>query len=487
MTPRVKERPGLERITTGSERLDRLLNGGIPRYSVVFIAGLPGTGKTILSEQALFANGRRGRTVLYLSTISEPPIKVLRYLQGMTFFDPSLFGTKVMYGDLGGPLRKEGPAGLMTRLDQLVRDHRPEVVVIDSFKALREAIPDPFAFREFTSDLAVHLSAWEVTTLLLGEYSAQDVREGPEFAVADGIIYLYGTEEVEKQKRYLRLMKMRGTPYYAGEHFFTIGPDGITVYPRMATEAVGEYAFPGTRLGSAIEGLSAMLDGGIFASTATLISGPTGTGKTLVALSFLVEPARSGQPGLLVTFEESANQVIRNLAPFGWELDRLIQHKLLDIFHVSPSELNVDRHAFDIQERADKLGAKVVVIDSISAFEAAVPDLARYQSYLWAITDYFKRQGITIILTAEAHGPFEGLEISARNVSFLADNIIFLRYVESGAEVERVIGVLKTRGSGHDRALRELVIDPPRLTVGAPLEKAGMLGRTVRDRSTIGQ
>lgn len=434
----------LERITTGSDRLDRILAGGIPRYSVVFVAGLPGTGKTILSEQALFANARLGRTGLYLSTISEPPIKVLRFLQEMTFFDPGLFGSKVIYGDLGGPLRTEGPAGLVSRLDQLVRDNRPEVVVIDSFKALRDAIPDPLAFREFTSDLAIRLSAWEVTSLLLGEYSAEDVREGPEFAIADG----------------------------------------ITVYPRMLAEAVGAYAVPGNRIGSAVEGLSAMLGGGLFASTSTLLSGPTGTGKSLVALSFLVDAARSGQPGLLVSFEESPDQLIRNSAPFGWELDRLIQRKLLDIFHVSPSELNVDQHAFDIQDRVEKLGAKLVVIDSISAFEAAVPNLAKYQSFLWAITDYFKRKGVSVILTAEGRGPFEALEISARNISFLSDNIIFLRYVEIGAEIKRVIGVLKTRGSHHDRALRELVIDPPRLAVGAPLTQVGMLGTTVRERGS---
>ncbi len=474
----------LERITTGSDRLDRILAGGIPRYSVVFVAGLPGTGKTILSEQALFANARLGRTGLYLSTISEPPIKVLRFLQEMTFFDPGLFGSKVIYGDLGGPLRTEGPAGLVSRLDQLVRDNRPEVVVIDSFKALRDAIPDPLAFREFTSDLAIRLSAWEVTSLLLGEYSAEDVREGPEFAIADGIIYLYGTEEAEKQKRFLRVMKMRGTSYYSGEHYFRIGVDGITVYPRMLAEAVGAYAVPGNRIGSAVEGLSAMLGGGLFASTSTLLSGPTGTGKSLVALSFLVDAARSGQPGLLVSFEESPDQLIRNSAPFGWELDRLIQRKLLDIFHVSPSELNVDQHAFDIQDRVEKLGAKLVVIDSISAFEAAVPNLAKYQSFLWAITDYFKRKGVSVILTAEGRGPFEALEISARNISFLSDNIIFLRYVEIGAEIKRVIGVLKTRGSHHDRALRELVIDPPRLAVGAPLTQVGMLGTTVRERGS---
>jgi circadian clock protein KaiC len=401
-------------------------------------------------------------------------------MQGFTFFEPDLFASKVIYGDLGGPLRKDGPADLIKQLDQLVREHRPELLVIDSFKALRDTIRDPLAFREFTSDIAIRLSAWEVTALLVGEYSAEDVREGPEFAIADGILYLYGTEEAEKQKRFLRVMKMRGTPFFAGEHFFEIGAEGITLYPRMAAGITGEYEFPGNKKGSAVAGMTEMLGGGVFESTATLISGGTGSGKTLLALSFLVEAARRGEPGLLVSFEESPRQITRNSQSFGWDLPDLHKRELLDIFHVSPSELNVDRHAFTIRERAEQIGAKMVVIDSITAFEAAVPDLAKYQSHLWAIADYFKRNGVTVIMTTEAKGPFEPLEISTAGVSFIADNIIFLRYVEVGGEIKRVVGVLKMRGSRHDKHLRELLIDPPKIAVGPALEQIGMLGATAR-------
>lgn len=465
----------LERISTGVDKLDEILRGGIPRYSVVFITGLPGTGKTILSQQALFANGRQGKTCLYLSTVSEPPIKVLRFLQGFAFFDQKLFGDRVIYGDLGGALRKEGPPGLMKQLDQMVRDHRPALVVIDSFKAIRDTIRDPLLFREFTLDIAVRLSAWEVTSLLVGEYSVEDIREGSEFAIADGIIYVYGTEEAQKQKRFLRVMKMRGTSFFAGEHLFDINSQGIIVYPRMAPSVVGEYAFPGGRIGSAIEGLTEALGGGIMESTSTLISGATGSGKTLMALSFLVDAARKGQPGLLVTFEESPKQIIRNSQDFGWDLEDLIRRKALDILHVSPSELDMDRHSFLIRERAEKSGAKVVVIDSISAFEATIPDLAKYQNYLWAINDYFKRSGVTVIMTAEVRGPFEAFEVSTRGVSFVADNIVFLRYIGVDGEIKRAIGILKMRGSRHDKYLRDFVIDPPCIAVGSPFKQLGML------------
>ncbi len=465
----------MERVSTGVARLDYILRGGIPRYSVVFVTGLPGTGKTILAEQALFANARQGRTGLYLSTLSEPPIKVLRFLQGFTFFDPELYGSRVLYGDLGGVLRREGPAALLGVLERMVQETRPDLVAIDSFRALRDSITDPLEFRHFTSDLAVRLSVWEVTSLLIGEYSAQDIHEGPEFAVADGILYLYGTEEAERQRRYLRVMKMRGTGYYGGDHLFSITSHGIVVYPRMPSLVVGEYAAPAGRISSAIEGLDEMLGGGLYRSTSTLISGGTGTGKTTVALSFLIAAAREGMRGLYLTFEESPQQLARNVRSLGWDLEEALRRRVIEVLHVAPSELDLDRHAFVVKEHADRLGAQIVAIDSITAFEAAVPDRAKYQSYLWAITDYLKRRGVTVIMTTEARNPFALPEVTTRGVSFLADNVIVLRYAQVGEEIRRAIAVLKTRGSAHDRRIRELEIEPRRIAIGAPLGRLSAL------------
>lgn len=462
---------GLERLTTGVPRLDSVLHGGIPRYSVVFVAGLPGSGKTILSEQMLFANAREGHTCLYLSTISEPPIKVLRFLQQFSFFDADRFGSSVIYVDIGSTLRSGGPEAVLAQISDLLRTHRPALVVVDSFKVLQEAFSDQLQFREFTSDLTVNLSLWEATTLFVGEYTLESLVKGPEFAIADGIIYLYGTEEAEKQKRFLRVMKMRGASVFAGEHVFRISGDGIEVFPRMNPEVMGEYAFPGTRAGSAIDGLDEMLAGGVFDSTTTVISGGTGSGKTLVALSFLVDGARKGQPGLLVSFEESAQQLVRNCHAFGWEAQELLDRGLLDILHVSPSELDLDVHTYVIKERAEAMGARRIMIDSITAFETVMSGSDRYRSYLWAIADYFKRSGVTVFFTTETSGLFEPLEISRSDLSFLGDNVIFLRYVENDLEIHRALGVLKMRGSSHDRHIRPLTIEPPRISVGsvAPL------------------
>src|SRR5918911_5370622 len=377
-------------------------------------------------------------------------------------------------------IRDFGPPGLLTQMDRMVREHRPALVVIDGFKAVRDFIRDPVAFREFTIDVVVQLTTWEATALLVGEYTPEDVREGAEFAIADGIIYLSGREEAEKQKRFLRVLKMRGTAFLDGDHFFEIGAAGIALYPRLLPTLVGAYALPAGRAGSTIAGLREMLGGGLVTSTATLISGALGAGKSLVALSFLVDGARTGEPGLLVSLEESATQLTYNAQAFGWNLDDLRHDKLLDIVHVSPAALHLERHAVDLVARAQQVGARRIVIDSITAIATAVPEVTKYRYYLWAITDYCKRWGITLIMTAEAAGPVQALKTGTPGMTFVADNTVVLRYVEVEGDLKRAVGVLKMRGSGHDTSLHELLIDPPHLAVGPRLSTVDLLGAALR-------
>lgn len=176
-----------------------------------------------------------------------------------------------------------------------------------------------------------------------------------------------------------------------------------------------------------------------------------------------------------MSFEEGPDQIIRNAQAFGWELEELIDRRHLEIFHVSPAELNIDRHAFDIQNRVAQLGAKLLVIDSITAFEVAVPTMAKYQNYLWAITDHCKRYGITNLLTTELADSVNPLQVSRQWISFVTDTIILLRYVESGGEIKRTLSVLKMRGSNHDKMVREVVFNPPEITIGTRLAQPGAL------------
>ena len=325
----------IERVTTGISALDDVLAGGIPRGSVVFVSGLPGAGKTVAAEQMMFANADRGVRCLYITTLSEPPIKILRYASAFTFFKPHLLEQYVHFADAGTALSTSGPDGLLARVEQLIREFRPEFLVLDSFKVLREFFDDTRDFRRFTSDLLVTLGAWEITALLIGEYTFEDIEREPEFAIADGIIHMSGSGEQQRQKRYLNIMKMRGTPAFLGAHFFKITEDGIRLYPRMLPAVTTDYGFSGKRLAPAIPGMETMLGGGVLEGTVVMIDGGSGSGKTLDGARVRRDERRPGDKCLFVTFEESPHQLRRNAAQFGWPIDDE-DNPSIEFMHVSP-------------------------------------------------------------------------------------------------------------------------------------------------------
>jgi circadian clock protein KaiC len=425
----------------------------------VFVTGLPGSGKSILSEQALFANAQRMECVLYVTTLSEPAVKMLGFSRGFDFFRPDLIERGVRYCDLGDALRDEGAAGALRRLEEIIRTERPEFLVLDSFKVFREHFADIRHFRAFASEFMILLATWEVTALLVGEYSFDEISSEPEFAIADGILHLSGMEEGRRQKRYLNIVKMRGADAFFGRHSFEISDAGLTVYPRMLPHVQAEYTLSDERLGSAIPGLADMMGGGLPVGSVALISGSTGTGKTLTALSFCVEAARSGKSVLFVSFEEASNQLIRNSARLGWPVDELVQQGLLSFLHVAPAELDIDRHGIELRDRANAVDAKLVVIDSLSAFDLPGVEGSGTAEYLWAIADYFKRTGTTLIFTSETYSFFEpNSRLWDQPRSYLADSILLLHLTEEANQVCRRIGVLKMRGSNHATSLRELHI-----------------------------
>jgi circadian clock protein KaiC len=240
-----------------------------------------------------------------------------------------------------------------------------------------------------------------------------------------------------------------------------------------------EPTLPAGRAGSTIAGLRELLGGGLLPSTATLIRGAPGTGKTLVALSFLVEGARRGEPGLMVSWEESPAQVMRKAQAFGWNPEELRRDKRLDMLHVSLAEVTIERHAVEVMERAQEVGARRIVLDGLSALAVAAPNLATYEHYLWTLTEYFKRRGLTIIMTIEVARAAQDPQIRMPALSSIADTIIALRYVPRDGALTRAVAVLKMRGSEHDTVLHELLIDAPHLAIGPRLAAVDPLGASL--------
>lgn len=467
----------MTRLFTGIKNLDYILGGGVPAYSINIVSGAPGSGKTILVQNIVFNCARQGMKTLYLTTISESQFKMVRNLQQFRFFQDELLGDKIIYDDLGMILRTQGADKALQHLGELIKKHMPNIVVIDSVKVIRDLFPDERSFRLFVFDLAAMLSVWEITSFLVGEYQEQELTRLSEFAIADGIFHLYGQEEKRFQKRFMRILKMRGSGYQHGEHLFQIDSNGIEVYPRM--KPAGQelhYKIKHGRKKFGIPELDEMLGGGLREGTLTLVSGPTGSGKTLLALKFLIEGVSQGEQGVFVSFEESAYQLQSAAAELGWDIGTFLRSGRLDIRFISPVELDVDKHASEIMEMITQARAERFVIDSISSFERSVAEMSKYKDYLWAIGQLLRRQHVTAILTALNEDPFSPLVVSKSQISLIADNIIFLRYVEDRAGIRKVLGILKTRGSNHDKDLREYEITSNGISILGKPDNLVMLG-----------
>lgn len=220
----------MERLKTGIPGLDQVLKGGIPRHSTLLIVGPYGSGKTVLCQNIFFNFNRdSGLNVLYLSTISEPQNKLVRYQQQFSFFNFETFMDSVIYQDIGSIIRTKGIKRTLEIIDELVEQLQPALLAIDSLNAITALFSSDSEFREFILDLNTKISLWPCTVFLVGEYGEEEINRRPESAIADGIIYLYTSE----RKRFLRILKMRGTNYEAGEHIFQISGEGVSVFPQL--------------------------------------------------------------------------------------------------------------------------------------------------------------------------------------------------------------------------------------------------------------
>lgn len=458
-----------ERLTSGHPGLDDLLGGGLPTNAITVVIGLPGSGKTILAQQYVFANATRERPALYFSTVSEPLEKIIRYGQTLEFFAPEEVGRSVFYEDLGAVLNERGLVGVLERVGELLRERRPSMVVIDSFKAL-SSYADGSEFRRFLHELAGRLSVFPVSCFWVGEYGEHEISEAPEFAVADAVVELSTARIGERETRLLRVLKLRGSDAASGAHGYRISSHGIDVFPRLAdTPNARPYAMQDQRISSGIAALDDMLATGFWPGASTLCAGPSGAGKTLMGLHFIFNGARDGEPGVIAALQENPAQLERIVSGFGWSL----QEPLIEHMYRSPVDVYIDEWVYDLLATATRTGAKRVLIDSLTDLQVASADIVRFREFMYSLTQRFSREGVSLFMTSELQDLFRVTRLSEFGVSHLCDNVVLLHYARDHANIRRLLTVYKTRASAHELTVREFKITADGIVLGEPFDTTG--------------
>jgi circadian clock protein KaiC len=457
----------MERLSTGNDRLDAILSGGLVPNSITLVIGAPGTGKTLLAEQCVFANASAEHPGLYLSTVSEPLDKLLRYGQSLQFFDPARVGRSVFYDELGPVVDEEGLPGVLDRIDMLIKEHRPGVVVIDSFKALKAFAGNEPDFRRFLHELAGRLTALAISSLWIGEYAATDAITSPEFGVADAVIDLATKHTGERSIRYLSVLKLRGSDFASGEHSYRLSRKGLTVYPRLADPHDDSTFDPGSaRVSTGIHALDEALGDGYWSGSATLIGGPSGAGKTLMGLHFLYSGAASGEPGVLVTLQESRTQLTRIVEGFGWSLS----NPMITVIDRSPVDVLIDELVYDVLDCVDKTGSRRIVIDSLNDLQFTATDSVRFREFSYSLVQRLARAGVSILFTLEVPELFRITRLGELGISHIADNVVLLQHLHRGSEITRALTVIKTRGASHTSTVREFKITSEGISLGETVD-----------------
>jgi circadian clock protein KaiC len=459
------------RILTGDPGLDTVVGGGLDPSSLVVVAGAPGTGKTILAQQLAFANATDARKALYFTTWSEPHDKLVRHLRPFAFFDEAALWERVEFINVAD-LTESGVEAVGGEIVRRCFNDRPAVVVLDSSKALQEVAGEA-AIRRTLYDLAGRVALTGALLVFVGEYTPAEIEQSPEFAFADVIVQLVNESHGPADRRWLRLLKLRGGKPLPGQHSFAITASGLEVYPRLETTVPTSAPEPGTeRATFGVAGLDDRLGGGLPRQDATLVLGPSGVGKTVLALRFLASAAEAGERALYLSFQETAPQLRAKARSLGWELDP----DAVSVVHVAPVEVDLDAVAWMLRRELAAGRYTRIVVDSLAELSFAAQESERFPAYIWALTGYIRAAGASALFTNEtaALGPTAN---PAGGLSLLFNNVILLRYLERDSQIRRALGVLKMRNSDHDRGLAEFDVGAGGLTIGNELtDVTGLLG-----------
>ena len=471
----------LDRVKTGVEAFDELVMGGLPRGRATVVGGTPGSGKTVFSTQFL-AHGitTYGENGVFV-TFEESPRDIENNMRSFGW-DLAGWRKEKRLAFVDASPREDDQlvigefdlSALLARIRHAAEEVNAKRIVLDSLAQLFDHfISNPTVLRRELFRISLGLKEAGLTVLMTAERNSEYgeiSRHRMEEFVADNVVILRNVLYREKRRRTIEVLKMRGSHHVEGEAPFTLlSGRGIVAVPLSSLRL--EQQSSSTRVTSGNFEIDKMCGGGFFRDSVTLVSGATGTGKTLLVTNFVAGGIAAGEKALLVGYEESRGQLFRNARSCGVDLEQMEREGKLKVVCLYPEAQGLPDHLLTIQGLVEEFGPNRVVVDSLSALERIAPDTG-FREFLISLTSFIKKHEIAGLCTATSKSLIGGESVSEQHISTLTDSIILLRYIQKQQIMHRGLMVLKMRGSEHSKEIREFSIDSRGMHLGQPFNDA---------------
>jgi circadian clock protein KaiC len=465
--------PQTDRVSAGLTGLDEILHGGFISNRTYSIRGDSGTGKTILGYHFLTRGVEEGETSLYFA-FEETAEDITANAAGLGFElsdviieDMSPSADQFLEDDtytVFGPGEVEA-SSIVSQISDAVKRHQPDRVFIDPLTLLRHLTPDEFQFKRTAASMMSFMKNRGATTLFTTQSTSSQTDEDLQY-MADGSITMRRNET----GRDLEIEKFRGSGFRGGSHGIRIDSGkGITLFPSLDPEA-HERNFEHETLSSGIDSLDRLLGGGIERGSVTLISGPSGVGKSTTATTFARAAAERGERAAAFLFEESTDSFRHRSDAIGLSVGDLVDDGEFELHEIEPLTISADEFAHEVRRSVEARGAKFVLLDGTAGYKIALQDPeSELRRELHALVRYLRNMGVTVVLTDELASVTGQFQASDSHVSYLADNVLFIRYIEVDGEIQKAIGVLKKRFGEFESTLRSFAIGSDGVQVGTAL------------------
>ncbi len=466
-----------ERISTGISGLDTILKGGLIPDDSYLIRGKAGSGKTTLGLHFLCANLESTNSRLFIS-LSEPKNKIVRNaekrefpMQEIEFLDLSPSSRFVEEEDYNVfPSSEVESQPLLGKIIEEIKELKPERIFIDGLTQLRFLSEDDYRFRKNVQSMINLMADIKATSMLASEIGSRP-DDDLQF-ISDGIINLQN----RGSERKISVSKIRGSGFKKGLHTYLLDKEGMKIYPSLNPDfsLSKEEAAKNEAISSGVPEIDKLLNGGIERGTNTIITGPTGTGKTSLGLTFMKEAAGRGERSVVYLLEESSEVLKQRSSSINIPIKEMIENNNLELFSVNRGELTPEIFIHKVKKEVEENDTKLIMLDSITAFSSHFKDENWSKNELLKVLDSMRKflfnNNVTIIMTNEIPNITGDFEVTNDQISYLADNIIILRYIELSGGMQKAIGVLKKRLSSFETKLREFEITEYGLEVGEPME-----------------